>query len=940
MSKHVLCRIILFFILFLLLFIFYSIKIYPGIILNLESDSPIDIKIFYDNKNASGYRFDDKNLTKTYNIDKGQANLQISVPRSGLNRLRIDFGSKPAKVVVHYILINKSPFSNYMLSGDNLIRYMSTTNDIKELKLQGNTVEYHISGNDGFIAAEQDLLDNSNLYKTYTFIKYLPIFIVISLLIAVLDIILKSFRILVKKLTGRNYLFKIIYKPTNIKQFTLLVISCLLLSLLIAYIIDGILLKLLYFIVNSLELETLSRYFAAGQTFSAIRMVFFFNIIFVVMLAVFIGIKKAIRYRYILALLLLILMTIGKFTGSSLGFYDGMLYGNTDNYTNSTLLGIPQGIRGDEWATEKPYYFAQVNGGEDLPYYNNKLMLQGADMVVHGFAPVKDIIILTRPSLIGFLFLPVDNAFAFYWWFKLIALFMAAFEISRIISKKILYGLFGAFIFIFAPPMRWWLSQAIIEMYFYAFFGITCLYYYFKYYNKRISILYLFGVFYFLMCYVMIMYPAVQVPFAYIMLPIIIWVIYNNLDKKPFTIKRIMLYLIVALPFISIIVRFFIMSGNAIDVVRNTIYPGIEREWINMDIAYPLYQLVSPYTALIKHPEFLNSCEISQYYIFSVVLVPYVVYLTVKYGKKMILPASICFVTCILQLFTIMPEMKFINKITLLSMSYPVRIYAVCGVGYVLVLISLFPIMKNNITGISKNMSRIFAIIFWFVLLGLASNNKNTFNYFLSFQLGTVIFLLTVTIFAYMVYLLLLGKANTNKKYMIILCILYFVSTATIDPITYGTDSMFEKTTMQAIRNINKENNGEGRWMVSGSPTIGNLVAAQGVSRVSGTYYYPDIPMMEIIDSEHEYEKYWNQFAHIDMRLSTKETDINILQHQVIKKVAGLDRIVYINIETAKKLGIKYVFTNVGVPEELIAKHQIEKIYQDETDNWDIYEIK
>lgn len=98
--------------------------------------------------------------------------------------------------------------------------------------------------------------------------------------------------------------------------------------------------------------------------------------------------------------------------------------------------------------------------------------------------------------------------------------------------------------------------------------------------------------------------------------------------------------------------------------------------------------------------------------------------------------------------------------------------------------------------------------------------------------------------------------------------------------------------------------------------------------------------MMEIIDPEHEYEKYWNQYAHIDMRLSTKETDINILQHQVIKKVAGLDRIVYINIETAKKLGIKYVFTNVGVPEELIAKHQIEKLYKDTIDNWEIYEIK
>ncbi|WP_215654514.1 hypothetical protein [Pseudoflavonifractor sp. MCC625] len=96
---------------------------------------------------------------------------------------------------------------------------------------------------------------------------------------------------------------------------------------------------------------------------------------------------------------------------------------------------------------------------------------------------------------------------------------------------------------------------------------------------------------------------------------------------------------------------------------------------------------------------------------------------------------------------------------------------------------------------------------------------------------------------------------------------------------------------------------------------------------------------METIDPNHEYEHYWNQYAHIDMRLTVGENRVEIYDYEKSEKVDGTNRIIYINLETANKLGIKYIFTSVGVPEELVSTGAIELVYEDSIDPWQIYAI-
>ena len=909
-----------------------------GVTVTFKSDTNTTINIFYDNRKEDEYRFDEQHMTSMYDVFEGKQTIFMPIPVENMNRLRIDFGTIPATISVYNVTLHISPYNDYILSGEKLNEVMQIQNHISHVEKNGEAIVYSISGTDGFIASATDLLNAAPLSFSNSMVKWCAISAILAIGISILDLIIRFVLYFGRCL--QNYikkLWKLARKPENIRKAILTIGICFVFSVVLAVIFDGVILKILYKISTMCSMDTLTRYFTAGQKFSVTRAFFFFNLIFVGMLSLCLGKNHVLRFRYLLATLLLVLMTIGQFTGSSLGFYDAMLYGNTEDYTCSTLLGIPQGIRGDEWATEKPYYFAQVNGDEDFPYYNNNMMIDGADMVVHAFAPIKDIITLFRPSLLGFLFLPVANAFAFYWWFKLITLFMASFEICKLLSSRFKYGVFGAIIFSCTPAIRWWLSQSTTEIYIYGFFAVVCYYNYLMAKKNIGSWISLVGTFYFLTCYIFTIYPAVQVPMAYILLPIVLWIIYKNRDKKPFAFKRVLSYGIVATPFIAIIIRFFIMSGPALDTMLNTVYPGSDRPWIPLDTGYPLYQIVNPFTALIQHPSFSNSCEISQFYGFYIVLVPFVAWLTLHYRKKILLPALICAVTTFLLGVAWLPHIPVLNKVTLLSMSYPTRILIACGIGYTLTVISLLPMLEKDIAGISDKKSKLFAGLLWFVLLVVGTNNKNVFGYFLSFRFGTFLFLFIIALFSYITFLLLHGGKKACMKYMIILCALNFISTVCIDPVTCGIDSMFEKTTMRAIREIDETDSG--RWMVSGSPTISNLVTAQGVARVSGTYYYPDWKMMEIIDPSHKYEHYWNQFAHIDMRLTTGESEISILDHEKSAKVDGTNRIIYIDIETAKQLGIKYIFTSVGVPEELIEANQVELVYRDQIDPWVIYKI-
>lgn len=910
----------------------------PSINMELEGrEEETTIHFFYDNK-SNDYPFDDSHMAiKSYVGNNKSQLFNVKVPKENLNKLRIDFGTLPSKFEIKSFSITNSPFSEINFNSYEFTERFSYTNDISEYKVVDDKVNIITSGEDGHIYS-------LNLYKDAT-----PTFRVISMLyeaIIILGVlVIIYFDKVAKRITPilkivSRHISEVILHSKSRKEYLIGFLYVFLISSLLAIFIDIVLLRMIAKVSILLKLDTLSRYFSEAFNFLGRRAYFWFIHFFIIGILILMGKRKALRFRYAIALLYLVLIVVGKFTGSSLGFYDGMLQGNTPNYQKSTLLGIPQGVRGDEWATEKPYYFAQVMGDKDLPYLNDNLSFTGSDMVVSAFAPVKDIVILARPDLWGFLFLPADYAFSLYWFFRLILLFMASFEMGYLLTKRYRYALISAFVIVFAPAVQWWLSQALMIMLMSGQFAVVLYDRYLKSDSIRSRFIYLIGVFYFGMVYILTMYPATQVPLGYIFLGILIYLVIKNRDKKPFSKQRLISYLIVSLPFIGIIIRFFLKSKDALKTIMNTVYPGSSRPWIPLSWDFELYQFVNVFTALLKHPQFLNASEISQFFTFTPFVVLSMVFLLKnkeEYKGKLLLPVIILCSTGLLWLMSWLPYNSIINKLTLMSFTYPARITYAYGFGFTLLIISLLPLLENRSKNHSKKMIIGISGGVCFLTLCILTNSENVFNYFKTSSFGTIMMILTVILFSYMGYLLLQGGKQQTIRFSILLVVVSLGSTLMVNPLTQGTSSMFDKTTMAKIREIDSKD--QGRWMVSGSPTISNLVTAQGVARTTGTYYYPDWTMMEIIDKDHKYINLWNQFAHIDMRLTDGPVEFSILDHEKSLKVDGTNRIIYIPIETARQLGVKYVFTMFPIPDKLLDNNDVTLLYQDKVDPWSIYKV-
>ena len=168
------------------------------------------------------------------------------------------------------------------------------------------------------------------------------------------------------------------------------------------------------------------------------------------------------KKRYIISLIVLFILVIGKFHGSSIGMWNTYI-DPSDDYSQSTIIGKSRAIRSDEWLVNTPYAFSQQLN--DYKYYNDLARAEKTDMFSVIFTPIKDIIILGRPFNIGYLLLGNDYGLSFYWYGRLIALLLVTFEMFMLITnKKKLISLTGAITIAGSAIVMWFYSNYIVDL--------------------------------------------------------------------------------------------------------------------------------------------------------------------------------------------------------------------------------------------------------------------------------------------------------------------------------------------------------------------------------------------------------------------------------------------------------------------------------------------
>lgn len=700
----------------------------------------------------------------------------------------------------------------------------------------------------------------------------------------------------------------------------------------LSLIVNLILLPLAYYVCDWLDIDMLTEYFKPALTPDLARVYFFFIIFLCIISCVMLGIDKSIKYRYLIACILLFLLVCGKFTGSSIGAFDTMLYGNTSEYRNTTVLGRPQGIRADEWAIEKPFYFAQAAKGIEQPYYNYNLMIDGADMVVMAFSPVRDIIITAKPALIGFLFLPVEYAFSFYWNFRIIFLLLSTYELAVLLLKNKKIAVCAAIALLFSPPIQWLFSQWLIDIIISGQYIVVFWFYLLK--SKSIYLKLVWAILLAGGCnaYIYVMYPAAQIPFLYFFGGIAIYFGVKFNWKK--VIKENWIYIIVC----GIIVggmglHFLNMSHSALSTMMNTVYPGGNRVWGTFSWDYELLPFMNLFTSLYKDSVYLNNCETAQFVYFlpfQIICLIWVLKEKNKNTQQRTFILILSSITLMLYILAKLPVKTIFSEVMLLGMSYPRRLYYAIGYGFFWLLWLM--ILEMEFIKIKKNNKKIAIIIITISVLCMAMYSPILREYFEFGKTicGTMILLGVCLAYGYLGYLFI-GETKQRKRFICIYILVNMFQTIMINPITVGMDSVYEKESLKAVREIaSKDPNA--RWITSGNAGIGNLVSAQGVKRCSGYYYYPDIAMMEIIDPNKKYVNLWNSFSAVDMRVTLGENYVESPNKDVALTV-------WIDFETADTLGIRYIYDMGTISDELLSTGMLDAIYTDSVDKVTIYKI-
>ena len=261
--------------------------------------------------------------------------------------------------------------------------------------------------------------------------------------------------------------------------------------------------------------------------------------------------------RFYICIAVFIVCIIFKLNGSSIGMWNRFIDLDTKE---GVILGISRGIRSDEWATFSPMMFSQYFDG--FKYYSDIIRADSTDVFMVYGLPVMNFLQIFRPFQLGFLFLGISYGLSFFWYGRLIALFIVTFEFMMILTKgkkknignKYL-SFIGAIIVSLSPIIQWWFAvNGIVEIFFFGELALILLYKYLNCSNIKYRFLYLLLMVFCAIGYILVLYPSWQIPMFYVFLSLAIWIILENKNIFKFGKKDLYSVIVALIIFISILI--------------------------------------------------------------------------------------------------------------------------------------------------------------------------------------------------------------------------------------------------------------------------------------------------------------------------------------------------------------------------------------------------
>ena len=676
---------------------------------------------------------------------------------------------------------------------------------------------------------------------------------------------------------------------------------------------------------------------------STVRMVIVFLVSMFIGFNFIFNLKKLYEFicdkRYFIAGAFLLFVMAFELNGSSLGRVNNFIYPESREMVYSETLGLSRDLRTDEWGTQSLYILSQEENGYEN--YSNSLRATDTNMFTLVNAPTESILMIGKPFQI--LFLLIDNvsvAFSFYWYARITLMCLATFEVMMILTnKKKLYSLAGMILIAFSSATQWWycldalIWGQVILILLNLFFETD------KIYTKVLCAL---GEVVALLAFIFVFYPAWQITFVYILIPVFVYIVERLVKNKKEVSKGIRILEVVLICLtcaitIAMVAYWLYTSMDAIEISFSTVYPGAREETGGGEgslLAY-FYNMYMPYREFEpggKHDyeyfkngleEYMNQCEAaSMLSLFPIPMILAVLYLIKGNKKDLYLKVSLA-VAVLLSVFSIIGLPSIFAKLSLLSMSTGARAavpLAALNIYMLMYIVSRIDENEEIVLIKNKFIPVIISIgLMILCMFGDGNNHLKLYEIILSCVLFTLMFYMSLN----------LHKKELRNILLLLMSVVTLIGGLTVNPVLQSTDIVKEQALSKHLQEY-AEKDPDAVWMVNKmSLVFSNYLVANGLDTITSTNVYPNVKLYEALFPEDiEKELIWNRYHHIEGIVTTDDTDVEKITEDSIR--------FEINYKDLEKIGIDYIISRVNIENkyreidnlELVEKFDVFYIYK------------
>ena len=617
-----------------------------------------------------------------------------------------------------------------------------------------------------------------------------------------------------------------------------------------------------------------------------------------------------IKYFWIECLCIILLAVVLQLNFSSMICYNTAIPNNIA-IADMHSIGIPRGIRSDEYLVNTAKFFHNMNNGEYSVFALNISSI---------FEMVNGLFKLINPYYWGRLFLPTSYAFSWEQFIPIIFSFYMFYKLFYIITNNGIFSFISSLLIGFSPGFQWWSGPSNAGL----FCGVIVLFYdFFKTGERNKKLLYSWN----LLCIIYMLavdpYPAWWVPYTYLFAMILLTIYLK--EKKFYFKKNDAPYIIttVILIFVGIIV-YYVGNVDAVVSQLETIYPG-KRFCVggNLPSAYWANYLTAPFTTW-KPFDILgtNQSEISQFlHLFPIPTVIFLIRFR-EFKKNPIMLGLMAFkVLCMI--YMVFGFGDFLAKYTLMSYTTEPRLSMLWGfASFLLLLLECYYIAPVNLPKIKTTMLIRFAIVnasIIFFLIWVIRFQEGIVSY-IGKYFGFVAVGLIVS-----ANLLFLGK---KKQFLVLLSALTVLSGVIVNPVNAGTEAIQKTPLAMTIRGIDAQDTGT--WIGLDGMYLPKYIYAQGVDCLNYLSWPPRFDLFAPLDESGENRDVYNRYAHVSIELVGEETSFQLLysDHFLLR----------MNVNDLKKWNVRYIVTKVH--ELPIAENaQFDLIHYDGLDQICIHQV-